>query len=131
MKRTAYLIDQNKHNTTLIMIDIHNLKYILPYIHTDGIDQEFKEIRCLLKENLRNKEKYKKVDVSEKAKNMYEMRFVRNGRNDRIFCQEINFGGKRIIVMVELYIGKKTQDIKKTQKSRIETMGGYDYELEY
>jgi hypothetical protein len=97
----------------------------------DNVDKEFREIRELLKENIRNKEKYKKADVSEKAKNIYEMRFVRNNRNDRIYCQEITLGAKRFIVMIELYVGKKTQDISKGIKSRIETMGGFEYELEY
>lgn len=76
MKRKAIIVDQNKHFTTLIMIDIQNAKEILPYIMKDGVDKEFKEIREILKENLRNKEKYKKADVSDKAKNIYEMRFV-------------------------------------------------------
>lgn len=131
MKRKAILIDHNKHRTTFIMIDILNASEILPYIMQDNVDKEFREIRELLKENLRNKEKYKKADVSEKAKNIYEMRFVRNNRNDRIYCQEITLGAKRFIVMIELYVGKKTQDISKRIKSRIETMGGFEYELEY
>jgi len=131
MKRKAILIDHNKHRTTFIMIDILNANEILPYIMQDNVDKEFREIRELLKENLRNKEKYKKTDVSEKAKNIYEMRFVRNNRNDRIYCQEISFGAKRFIVMIELFVGKKTQNISKRIKSRIETMGGFEYELEY
>jgi len=131
MKRKAVIVDCNKHNTTFIMVDIQNAKDILPYIMCDGIDSEFKDIRALLKENTRNKEKYKKVDVSDKAKNMFEMRFIRNNRNDRIYCKEISFGAKRFIVMVELFCGKKNQEIPKKNKVRIETMGGYDYELEY
>ena len=96
----------------------------------DSVDKEFKDIRAILKENLRNKEKYCKADVSDKAKNMFEMRFTNNGRNDRIYCQEASFGGKRIIIMVELFEGKKSQDIPKKIKSRIETMGGYEYEIQ-
>ena len=131
MKRRAILVDRSKHNTTLIMVDLQNAKEILPYIMIDGVDKEFKEIRDILKDNLRNKEKYRKADVSDKAKNMYEMRFIRSGRNDRIYCQEINICGKRIILMVELFLSKKSQDIQKKIKTRIETMGGYEYELEY
>jgi len=131
MKRKAVLVDINKHSTTLIFVDIQNARSILPYTNLEGVDKEFREIRDLLKENLRNKEKYRKVDVSNKAKNMYEMRFIRNERNDRIYCQEIGLGSKRCIVMVELFVGKKSQDIPKTIKGRIETMGGYQYELEY
>lgn len=59
---------------------------------------------------------------------MYEMRFTNNGRNDRIYCQEQSIGEKRYITMVELYQAKKTEDISKKYKSRIETMGGYTYE---
>ncbi len=32
--------------------------------------------------------------------------------------------------MVELFEGKKSQDIPKKIKSRIETMGGYEYEIQ-
>ncbi len=127
MKRTAVLIDKNIHSSTLIMVDINNAKDILPYLMTNGIDNEFREIRDLLKENLRNAEKYKKADVSKKAKDIYEMRFIKGERNDRIFCKELSYRSKRIIIMIEL----KSQDIPKNIKSRIETMGGYEYELEY
>lgn len=113
------------------MVDISNAKEILPYIMRDQVDKEFKEIRDLLKENLRNREKYCKADVSTKADNMFEMRFVKNGRNDRIYCQEKSFSQRRIIIMVELFQGKKTNEIPKKYKLRIENMGGYEYELEY
>ncbi len=130
MKRIAIVVDISKHQTTFIMVDYQNAGDILPYIMRDSVDKEFKDIRAILKENLRNKEKYCKADVSDKAKNMFEMRFTNNGRNDRIYCQEANFGGKRIIIMVELFEGKKSQDIPKKIKSRIETMGGYEYEIQ-
>jgi hypothetical protein len=129
MNRKAILLDYNTHKTTLILIDHQDINVLLPYIMQNGVESEFKEIRALLKENLRNKEKYKKADVSEKARNVYEMRFTRNGRNDRIYCLEFSISGKRHIVMVELLVGKKTQAISKTIKSRIETIGGYKYEL--
>jgi predicted ATPase len=130
MKRIAIVVDISKHQTTFIMVDYQNAGSILPYIMRDSVDKEFKDIRAILKENLRNKEKYCKTDVSDKAKNMFEMRFTNNGRNDRIYCQEVSFGGKRIIIMVELFEGKKSQDIPKRIKSRIETMGGYEYEIQ-
>lgn len=133
MIRIAILVDQSTHKTTRIYVDQSNAKEILPYLHTEeSIEKEFREIRGLLKENLRNKEKYKKVDVSQKANDMYEMRFVRNNRNDRIFCQEVKGEHKfRAIVMVELWVGKKSQEIPKQIKQRIETMGTYLYELQH
>jgi hypothetical protein len=129
VKRNAILIDQNTHEGTKIMVDVDNAETILPYVMTDKIDKEFKEIRHILKENLRNKDKYKKIDVSDKAKDVFEMRFIKNDRNDRIYCKEINISKTRYIVMVELYKGKKSQQIEKTEKRRIESIGGYEYEF--
>jgi hypothetical protein len=129
--RKAFLVDPNTHHTVLIMCDELNKKEIIPYIMKEGVDQEFKEIRSILKENIRNKEKYCKANVSDKAKNVFEMRFTRNRRNDRIYCKEFSLSKKRVIVMVELFIGKKTQSIPKKIKNRLEAIGGYEYELEY
>lgn len=129
-KRVATLIDESKHGTVLIMWDT-SATDILPYLYRDGVMEEFKDIRGILKDNLRNREKYCKCDVGTKALDMFEMRFTRNGRNDRIYCKEIRMGAKRFIVMCELYEGKKTQKISKPQKGRIETMGGYEYDLKY
>ena len=56
------------------------------------------------------------------------MRVTRQ-RNDRIYCKEITSVKARIIIMVELFRGKKSQDIPKRIKGRIETMGGYEYEI--
>jgi len=131
VKRKAVIVDTNTHNTTNIMVDIENAKDILPYIFRANVLSEYLEIRDLLKENLRNKERYCKANVSDKANNVFEMRFIKFGKNDRIYCQETSISGKRFIIMVELFEGKKSQDIPKKIKSRLETIGGYDYELEY
>jgi hypothetical protein len=116
MKRTTILIDKNIHETTLIMVDVLNAKEIFPYIFQESIEDDFKEIRSLLKKNFRNSERYRKVNVSGKASDIYEMRFINTGRNDRIFCKEIHSKAKRFIVMVELFIGKKSQQIPKEIK---------------
>lgn len=129
MKRTAVLMDKNIHDTTMILVDSLNANEIFPYIFQESVEDEFRRIRSMLKENLRNDERYRKVNVSKKAKNIFEMRFTKNGRNDRIYCKEISFRGKRFIVMVELFIGKKSQEIPKEIKLRIEKIGGYNYEI--
>ncbi len=85
----------------------------------------------MLKGNLRNEERYRKVNVSGKADNMFEMRFIKNGKNDRIYCQEVRKGRKRIIVLVELFTGKKSQEIPKKIKLQIEVIGGYEYEFQF
>ena len=80
-------------------------------------------------EKIRIREKYCKADVSNKAKDMYEMRFTNNGRNDRIYCKEKSVGERRYIIMIELYQGKKNQSLPNKYKNRIEIMGGYEYEF--
>jgi hypothetical protein len=129
MKRAAILIDKNIHGTTLIMVDVLNAKEIFPYIFQESLEDDFKDIRLMLKKNFRNSERYRKVNVSGKASDIYEMRFINTGRNDRIYCKEIRYKAKRFIVMVELFIGKKSQQIPKEIKFRIEKIGGYKYEI--
>lgn len=116
-----------KHNKTLILVDAENADIILPYLMSDGVDNEFKRIRNILKENLRNREYYCKCDVSDKARDIFEMRFTGQGRNDRIYCKEVNIGGKRRIILIELFEGKKSQSIPAKIKGRIETIGRYSY----
>lgn len=128
-KRVAIEIDESVHKTVIFAVDNRQADTILKYILRDKVDAEFKTIRDVIKQNLKNREKYCKADVSKKANNMFEMRFTNNGRNDRIYCQEVHKNGKRYIVMCELYEGKKSQAIPNKIKSRIETMGGYEYEL--
>lgn len=130
MKLKAHKVCTNTHETTIIYIDVKNIDEVLPYIFkNNSITEEFKEIKDILLENLRNKEKYCKVNVSKKAKDMFEMRFTRNGRNDRIYCKEFHEGKKRRIVMIEVYESKKSQDIPSKIVKRIENMGGNEYDF--
>jgi len=128
MKRRAIHIESSLHDTIRIYIDQENAASILQYVFRKTVDEEFREIRELVKNSLRNKEKYCKVAVSDKAKNVFEMRFTRNQRNDRIYCSEKTIGKRRYIIMIELYEGKKSQSIPQKIKNRIQTMGTYEYE---
>lgn len=128
MVRELIKIDESNHKDVCICVDYRNAEDILTYVFKDGVDKEFKEIRGILKENLRNKQKYCKADVSKKAKKIYEMRFTRQ-RNDRIYCKELHQSKRRIIVMIDLYIGKKSQNIPKKIKKRIEKIGRYEYDI--
>ncbi len=129
MKRNAIIIGKNLHGTTVLSVDGVFASEILQYLLSDAVYGEFKLIRDILYQNLRNKEKYCKADVSGRAENMYEMRFTKNGRNDRIYCQEVRKSSIRNIVMCELFEGKKTNEIPKKYRSRIETMSAYEFEI--
>lgn len=130
MKRNAFCIDLCKHNKTLICVDDGAAAEILQYVNRDDVLNEFKLIRSILKERLRNAEKYCKCNVSSKAQNMFEMRFTNSGKNDRIYCQEYHGNGKRYIIMAHLFEGKKTNDIPKSKRLVIENIGGYCYVIE-
>lgn len=129
MKRKSLIIDKSLHETTIIAVDLQNAEEIFTYLFRANVETEFREIRDILKQNLRIKDKYCKADVSDKAKNVYEMRFTKSNKNDRIYCQELHTNKKRYIIMCELFEGKKSQDIPKKIKSRIETIGTYEYEF--
>ncbi len=130
MKRKAVLLDRSKHDTTRIYADLRNAGQILTYVHRDNVIDEFKDIRGILKENLRNRQFYCKVNVSDKAKDIFEMRFTRNRKNGRIYCKEVHQGKIRKIVMIELYEGKKSQRIPKKIINRINNMSYYEYEFQ-
>lgn len=127
-KRRFIKVKSNGHDTIIVAVDAENADEILPYIFENSLE-EFILISSLLFENNRIKDKYCKANVSEKANNMFEMRFTKKGINDRIYCQEKKVSKRHYIIMVELFKGKKTQGIPPKIKNRIETMGGYDYEI--
>lgn len=75
-----------------------------------------------------NKDLYDKPRLSSKSKNVTIMKFKSHrGHNWRILCKEMNYNGKKI-VMITL-IDKKTQEIGKKQKTTMEAIGAYDYEF--
>lgn len=48
--------------------------------------------------------------------------------NERIYCKEINAGGKKIVMLMAYY--KKSQKITKKLKNKIEIINEYEYEFE-
>lgn len=117
MKRKAIKIDGNLDGTTCFLIDADNAEQILNYVFRENVEREFREIRDILKQNLRNKEKYCKVNISNQTENMYEMRFTKDGKNDRIYCQEIHRNKKRFIVMIELFAGNPEKNKRKNSNN--------------
>lgn len=113
MHRNCIKIFENKHKTTILHVDKESANIILPYIfNDDNVLNEFKIIKSILAENARNKEKYRKVNAVKTGK-VFEMRFKKNNKNDRIYCIEESESGKRNIILVKLFQGKKSNDIPK------------------
>jgi hypothetical protein len=125
VKREFFKIKQNIHETTIICVDSKAIEEILLYIFNETVLIEFNIITGILIENLRNSDLYLKVQD-----NIFEMRFTRNGRNDRIYCKEIRTVKKRYIIMIELLTGKKTQKIPKKVIEKIKTeISKYEYDI--
>jgi len=132
VKKTALIIDDSSpHGKTIFSIDTDHASEILTYLFRSDVEEEFRQIRDIIKQQLRIREKYCKCNVSDKAANVFEMRFTRSGKNDRIYCQEIHRPGIRNVILCELFEGKKSQEIPKKIKSRIESIGGIEYEIRY
>jgi len=130
VRRIAFVVDNSStHGKVIFADDQLKLSEILPYLFTDEVEEEFRQIRGIIKEGLRVRDKYCKCDVSSKASDIFEMRFIQKGKNDRIYCKEVRTPKHRIIIMADLFIGKKSQHIPKEWKGRIETIGGYEYEI--
>jgi len=126
---SAYTLDHNNHKSLYIAVAEPNMSDILTYLHREDVEKEWKAIRDILKQGLRNAEKYMKCKVSDSANNMFEMRFTNKGLNDRIYCQERTIGKTKYIILVELFEKKKSQEIPKKIKSRIDTISKIDYEI--
>lgn len=94
----------------------------------DNVIDEWRQIRDLIFQSLRNAEKYLKCDVSKVANNMFEMRFTNKRRNIRIYCQEVRTSKTRYIILCELF-DKKSTDIPKSVKNRIEGYSKRNYEI--
>lgn len=67
MKRKGLIIDKSLHETTIIVVDLLNAEEIFTYLFRTNVENEFREIKDILKQNLRIKDKYCKADVSGKA----------------------------------------------------------------
>ena len=130
MHRNCIKIFENKHKTTILHVDEKNANTIFPYfLNDDNVLNEFKIIKNLLGENIRNKEKYCKVNAVNTGK-VFEMRFTKNNRNDRIYCIEKSASGKRNIILIELFEGKKSNDIPKKIIDKLKkTISKYYYDV--
>lgn len=75
------------------------------------------------------KDLYDKEEISAKAKNVTAIKFKRHkGHNWRIYCKEFYKDGKKIVMISA--VDKPSQKIDKKLSTKIETIGGYEYEFE-
>jgi hypothetical protein len=115
-----------------IYIDVENEADIKAYIQKDERHRKkFKFITDIILEGLRNTDVYDKEDINNRCKDVTAMKFFKGQENDRIYCKEIHSAkGLFIVVTAILYEKKKSDGLSKEQKNIINTVGGYEYEIE-
>lgn len=129
MCRNPTLIAHSRNKMVNIYVDQEESGEIMPFILTNEANFEtFYLFQNLLYENRRNKGIYKKENISSKCKNLFAIRFMLKGQNDRIYCLEFH-DGKRRIVLTRLVIGKKTDHINKKLRNSIEPLCSRKYKF--
>lgn len=123
MKRKAVILALG--TKYLICCDIEFLPEFFEYVMEDEKHQkEMKLIFEQVQEGLRTK-KYSDESFGTKA-----MKPFLNRENDRIICKSIKRKNqKQCIVMSELYLQKKSDDVSKVLKTRYKIVASYEYEI--
>ena len=123
MKRKAVILFKGtKYN---ICCDVDFLPAFMSYIMAD--EQHFKELKliiCAIQEGLKTK-KY-----GEEAHGTKAMKPFLNRENDRIICKAVKRPNNRqCIVMSEIYLHKKSDEISKDLNVRYKIVSRYEYEI--
>lgn len=123
MKRKAVILALG--SKYLICCDVEFLPEFFEYVMKDAQHQkEIKLIFCQILEGLKSK-KYSDEDSGTKA-----MKPFMNRENDRIICNVLKRKKKKqCIVMSELYLQKKSDNVNKVLKNRYKIVASYEYEI--
>lgn len=101
------------------------------YIQRDDRHRKkFKFITEIILGGFRNTDVYAREEINEKCKGVTAMKFFKGQENDRLYCKEIHTSkGVFVVVAAILFEKKKSQKLKKSHITIIETVTQYDYEL--
>jgi hypothetical protein len=132
LKRKCSHIRTSKNGKRAIYIDNENKDDILSYLtRDDRHKKKFQLIAEHILEELRNPQLYDKEEINSRCKNVTAMKLFKGQENDRIYCKEVKSdSGVFIVVAAILYEKKKTTKLTKQQRTIIEKVGGYEYEIE-
>ncbi len=132
MKRSCRHIISSKDGRRSIYIDEANSEAILSYINKDARHKKkFGFVAEIILGGHRNSELYDKEDINERCKDVTAMKFFKGQENDRIYCKEVTTQqGTRVVIAAVLHLGKKSQKNSRREKSIINRVGGYKYEID-
>jgi hypothetical protein len=114
-----------------IYVDSTNQKEILSYLRSDDRHKKkFKFISEIILGGHKNTELYDKEDINDKCKDVTAMKFFKGQENDRIYCKEIKTSeGIHVVVASILHLKKKSNSLTSKEKSIIQTVASYNYEI--
>lgn len=118
-------IQKNNHGTTIICIDKRKADELLQYILSKDVIDEYLKIQQVLLENVPNNVLYQKVKTTS---SVYEMRFTNKGKNDRIYYKVVRKSKKRYLILGELLLKKKSNQIPDKIMKKLKTLDRYNYE---
>ncbi|MBC7553898.1 MAG: hypothetical protein H7257_07960 [Taibaiella sp.] len=132
MKRVCEKVVQSHDGKVSICIDTLNKDEILKYILQD---ERHKKIWTFIAEIIlgryQNREVYDKEEINSKCRHVTAMKFFKGQENDRIYCKEVRgIEGVMIVVAAVLHKRKKSTGLSQREITIIETVGGYDYEIQ-
>lgn len=122
----------NDFKKVSLYVDIENKDEILSYLSQDDRHKKkWSYIAGIILNGGYNGEHYCKVEINKQCKDVTEIRFFPGQENDRIYCKEIHTkDGTKVIVTSILHERKKTTKLSSKEKSAIQKVGGYEYEIE-
>jgi len=117
-------------SNVLVYVDESEKDAIMAFVTQNAKTlSRFRRILGTVVQGVYRDELYRKENVSEKARDVTAMKFKGNRVNPRIYCKEFYRDGKKV-VMIHLLEHKAQQKASdKRIKNRLESIGGYDYEI--
>lgn len=132
MKRKAIVLKTSADGKRAICVDAEQAKLILQYLNQDERHKKkFRFIVEIILNNLRNTELYDKEDINSKSKRVTAMKFFKGHENDRIYCLEQKLDGVLYcVICCELLKRKKTSKLSSKEKSIINKISNYEFEID-
>lgn len=110
-----------------VMVDEAFVGELLEILRDPVILKKFRRILYVVLMNQYDEDLYGREEVSNKAKGVTAMKF-KGKMNLRIYCKEVVRNGKKVVMVTGLL--KKTQKVNKSLKTLLETIGGYEFDLD-
>lgn len=87
---------------------------------------KFTAIAAVIYQNRNRDELYR---IEQRNPVVTAMKFMDKGRNDRIYCREIETDKGKLVILCELYMGKKSDENRKKEKNIIKKVAGYEFKI--